>query len=210
MLSSTVHPPVAASQINKWLAEARVGSDEALGHLLEAFRPFLLGLARQRIRADIKHRLGFSDVVQDTFEDALRAFPRFGGDCEDDLRSWLRRILLTNVAQSYAANHRLKRDIGAEVSMERLPGMSTANGAAPSAESLTVAARSRAQDQALLQALKQLPDDYREIIQIHHYDRRTFAEAGQELGRSEDATRKLWTRAIDKLRELLEAADASR
>jgi RNA polymerase sigma-70 factor (ECF subfamily) len=201
---------VAASQIAKWLADARDGSDEALGHLLEAFRPFLLGLARQRVRADLKHRLGFSDVVQDTYEDALKAFPRFDGESEDDLRKWLRRILVTNVAQSYAQAHRQKRDIGSEVPILKLPGVEAVDGPGPASEGAGSGARARAQDEALQQALSQLGEDYREIIQLHHYERLTFAEAGERLGRSEDATRKLWSRAIDALRELLENVDASR
>jgi RNA polymerase sigma-70 factor (ECF subfamily) len=197
---------VPSGQIATWLAEARGGSDEALGHLLEAFRPFLLALARQRVRADIKQRLGFSDIVQDTYEDALKAFPRFDGDSEQELKAWLRRILLTNVAQSYAEAHRQKRDIGSEVSLGTDPGLGI--GISPTA--IKSEARARAQDEALQQALAQLPADYREIIQMHHYDRLTFGEAGELLGRSEDAMRKLWSRAIDALRELLEAGNASR
>ena len=48
-----------------------------------------------------------------------------------------------------------------------------------------------------------LPADYRAVIVWHHRDGLAFDEIGRRLGRSADAARRLWSRAIDRLQEVL-------
>src|SRR5262249_2559194 len=62
---------------------------------------------------------------------------------------------------------------------------------------------------ALRRALGRLPEDYRQAGEWHSYERLTFEEIGRRLGRSEEAARKLWARAIERLQEILEAHDES-
>ena len=56
-------------------------------------------------------------------------------------------------------------------------------------------------------ALDRLPEEYREAIRLRHWEDRSFAEIGARLGRSDDAARKLWARAIDRLRVELRGAN---
>ena len=80
------------------IRRARGGSDSALGQLLEAYRPYLLLVANRELPPDLRVKVGASDLVQETFLDAQRDFPRFRGSTERELLAWLRRILLTNLA----------------------------------------------------------------------------------------------------------------
>jgi RNA polymerase sigma-70 factor (ECF subfamily) len=202
-------PPIPADQIARWIQAARAGDGKALGCILEACRPYLLSLARQRVRGELQPRVGSSDVVQDTFIDAQRAFARFHGSTEGELRAWLRCILLGNVAQSYADHYRQKRAVSLEVELAELAGWPKAGppdrGESPSSE-----ASANERDRALQEALDRLPESYRQVIMLRNYECHTFEEAGERLGRSEGAIRKLWVRAIDRLRELLEKCDDSR
>jgi RNA polymerase sigma-70 factor (ECF subfamily) len=194
-----------ADKISKWLEAARGGDEDAFGYLLEACRPYLLSLAKQRIHGDLKPRLGSSDIVQDTFIDAQRAFARFQGSSEIELRAWLKTILLTNVAQSYADNYRKKRALNAEVRLADLPSVEPESGVISRNETPSYKARVNERDEALQSAMESLPEPYRDVIRLHSYERYTFEEIGRRMGRSDDAIRKLWTRAIDKLREVLDA-----
>ena len=60
------------------LKAAQNGEDDALGELIETFRPLLRADA-QRTLVNIQGRVDASDVVQLTWWSAFRAFPRFTG-----------------------------------------------------------------------------------------------------------------------------------
>jgi RNA polymerase sigma-70 factor (ECF subfamily) len=62
---------------------------------------------------------------------------------------------------------------------------------------------SRERAQALQRALSQLPEEYRRVITLRHYEEQSFEEIGKQMERSTDAARKLWARAIERLRQEL-------
>jgi RNA polymerase sigma-70 factor (ECF subfamily) len=67
------------------------------------------------------------------------------------------------------------------------------------------AARANERDEALERALAQLSEDQREVIVRRTRDKESFAEIGVALGRSPEAARKLWTRALERLQQILES-----
>jgi RNA polymerase sigma-70 factor (ECF subfamily) len=68
------------------------------------------------------------------------------------------------------------------------------------------AALSREERDRLQAALAALPDESRRVILLRHRDDRTFAEIGATLEKSEEAARKVWVRAVEKLQRALECA----
>jgi RNA polymerase sigma factor (sigma-70 family) len=60
--------------------------------------------------------------------------------------------------------------------------------------------------QAVEAALARLPEDYRRIIRWRYEDDLPFEEIAQLLQRSENAVRKLWFRAIERLQQELDAS----
>jgi RNA polymerase sigma-70 factor (ECF subfamily) len=64
-----------------------------------------------------------------------------------------------------------------------------------------VAAVSAEQAQRLWAAIDRLPDDYRRVMTLRYTDGLAFAEVGQRLGRSADAARMLWARAVERLKD---------
>src|SRR5881394_3145894 len=75
------------------LREARAGSRQAVGQLLDAFRRYLRGLGEAEIHAGLRPKGSASDLVQDTYLDATRSFAQFRGDSRAELWGWLRMIL---------------------------------------------------------------------------------------------------------------------
>ena len=124
--------------------------------------------------------------------------------------AWLRQILLHNAANvSRQFREAEKRQIDREIPMatKSADGMIPAlldKGSSPSAQ-----AQRRERDQAVQQALAQLPEDYRLVIQWRSYERRSFEEIGVQLQRSADAVRKLWDRAIERLQQIVGPTDES-
>ena len=60
-------------------------------------------------------------------------------------------------------------------------------------------------DEVLVEAevLGQLPDDHREVIILRHLEGLTFPEVAARLEKSTDSVKKLWVRALVRLRGLL-------
>ena len=55
------------------------------------------------------------------------------------------------------------------------------------------------QTRKLQEALARLPEDYRRVLALRYEEERTFEEIGRLLQRSENAARKLWLRAVERL-----------
>jgi RNA polymerase sigma-70 factor (ECF subfamily) len=56
---------------------------------------------------------------------------------------------------------------------------------------------------ALESSLASLPEESRRVIDLRHTQGQTFAEIGAALGKSAEAARKVWFRALGKLRQEL-------
>src|SRR5215472_18934808 len=130
------------------LAAARAGSREALGQALEAFRGYLLLLAQEDLDPELRAKGGASDLVQDTFLEAQRDFGQFHGASVDELRAWLRRLLLNNMANfTRQYRERAKREVRREVPLEA-GGSSHERGAGLVANTLSPSGEALAQEQA--------------------------------------------------------------
>ena len=73
-------------------------SAAAFGEVFEACRAYLLAVADRELDADLRAKGGASDIVQETFMEAHRDITQFHGTSDEELRAWLRRLLLNNVS----------------------------------------------------------------------------------------------------------------
>jgi RNA polymerase sigma-70 factor (ECF subfamily) len=178
---------------------AREGDRTALGYLLESFRSYLNLFSDRELGADLKQKYSASDLVQQTFLDAQRAFPRFEGSNRDELRVWLEQILLNNLGD-LARRFRVaeKRDIKREVPLAGI-WAEIDTPIDQSTPSKKISAKE--EEQRLREALARVPEDYRQVIVMRNLERRKFDEIAMALGRSTGAVKKLWSRAILRLKD---------
>ena len=178
---------------------------ETLGVLLESFRTYLLMVANQELDPALSPKCGASDVVQETFYQAHRDRASFQGRSRDELRLWLREILRNNIRDVGRFYGQAKRRVEREVSIEEEHPFGLAD------TDLTPAARAvcREQADALEDALAQLPENYRRVIELRSRERLGFEAIGEILGRSADAARMLWFRAIERLQHELAEPDGA-
>lgn len=196
-------PATAAAPFDweRCIREARAGSADALGRLLEVSRPFLLNIAAAELAPDLRAKASASDIVQDTCCDAQRGFPTFSGAGEVEVRAWLRQVLLNNLGD-FRRRFRdaERRAVGREASLEEANAGRQAQELADDTPSPSSYARRREEAVLVEAALANLPEHYRQVIYLHHRDRLSFAEVGRRMGRSEAAVQKLWERAVEQLR----------
>jgi RNA polymerase sigma-70 factor (ECF subfamily) len=110
---------------------------------------------------------------------------------------------LANFARSFRETG--KRKIGREVTLEE--GDSSRDGPAGLAASLpspSGQAMTHEQAEAVKKALDRLPDAYRRVVVLRYQEERSFEEIGGLMGRTPNAVRKLWVRAIERLQQELE------
>jgi RNA polymerase sigma-70 factor (ECF subfamily) len=190
--------------LRHWLQPARDGSSEALGRVLESCRQYLLLIANQELDPDLRAKLGPSDLVQESLLKAQQHFGQFQGSSEADILAWMRRILLNhlaNVRDHYRTSQ--KREIGRETPLSGLQNGSGQGHLTTGEPSPSKQAAARERNEALERALAQLPEHYREALRLRHQENCSFAEMGRRTGRSAEAARKLWARAVEQLKLIM-------
>jgi RNA polymerase sigma-70 factor (ECF subfamily) len=189
------------------LTRARAGDSEALGRLLEIYRNYLTLLARLQVGMRLQGKVDPADLVQETFLEAHRDLKQFRGSTEKELIAWLRQILATNLAnliRHYYGTQRRDMNLEREL-VDELNQSSRVldRGLVASQESPSQMASKREQAVLLADALRELSDDYREVIILRHLEGLSFPEVSKRMGRSEDSVKKLWARALARLRRAL-------
>lgn len=199
--------PESSNNTVAWLEAARAGAPEALGQALETYRRYLLLVAERNLDPQLRGKGGASDLVQETFLDAQHAFPRFHGSTEAELLAWLRRLLLNNLS-NFARRYRTtgKRALGRETPLPDAGASTAGPGLAGSEPTPSAQAMEREQALALQQALARLPEDYQRVIMLRYQEAKSFEDIGRMLERSADAARKLWSRAMERLRQECESS----
>jgi RNA polymerase sigma-70 factor (ECF subfamily) len=189
------------------LEQARAGSGQALGQLLQLYRNYLAILARMQLGRRLQGKVDDSDLIQETFLEAHRHFEQFRGTGEAELVSWLRQILagvLANLLRRYYGTRRrdvrLERELAGELdeSSQALNAGLLARHSTPSER-----ATRREQGVLLADALQQLPEDYRDVIVLSHLEGLKFPEVARRMGRTVPSVKNLWARALGKLRRTL-------
>lgn len=186
------------------LSRARRGNGAALGKLLGLYRSYLKLLVR--VQAGKGRQNGDpSDVVQDVFLKAHKAFGQFRGTTEAELAAWLRKILARCLADSH--RHRSRdakkpsvRAIGAE--LDRSSHDWVAHLVSPH-ESPSQSAERREAAVLLAQALEKLPSQYREAIVLRQLEGLTSKQTAERMSRNVDSVRKLWARGMVELRQIM-------
>jgi RNA polymerase sigma-70 factor (ECF subfamily) len=189
------------------ITAAQQAEPGAVERLLEAYRHYLRFVARTCLTSALAGKADESDLVQETLLKAHQNFFSFRGASEGELVTWLRQILAQNVAQLVRRFRTTGRDLHRERSIEELVTRSSialAGIAAASGTSPSMAAERRDTGVVLAAALAELSDDQREIIFLRHVEELSWAEIAARMNRSQDAARMLWTRALKKLRPLIE------
>jgi RNA polymerase sigma-70 factor (ECF subfamily) len=177
------------------------------GASLARYREYLLLLARVQIDPRMRAKLDPADVVQETLLKAGGARDRFHGDTEQQLMAWLRAILASVLANAIRA---LDRPVGdAERSLQ-----ATLEESSHRLVSWLVGGRLSAREIAtrdeqllvLAEALAQLPDDQRGVLELKHLRGCSVAEICEQTGRSKASVVELLFRGMKRLRASLDDA----
>lgn len=186
------------SPLERALDRVRDGDAQELERLLDGCRRYITLVSNEMLDRKLQSKIGASDLVQDTMLEAHDSFDHFEGNSEAELFAWLKTILKRRLSKSRDHFYgTAKRNVSRERSLDE----ARPNTAEPFEDDVTPSALVIAQDEERLirKGMAQLADEYREVIELRNWERKSFAEIGEAMDRSPEAVRKLWGRAVEKL-----------
>ena len=178
----------------------RAGDETAARQLFERHLPALRARALARLPASLRGKVGESDVIQEAYLAAFLAIGDFEDRGEGSFATWVRTILERRIANEVRDGAAAKRDARREVRIRTRAG-----GAEPARDQPSPSEEVMAdEDAARVRAARaSLSEDHRTVIALIHDEGLTLARAGERMGRSADAARKLYSRAVAELAERL-------
>lgn len=167
------------------LMRSYVGGDHAaFRELFARYAPMLLRLTVRHLRSEELAR----EIVQQTFFQLHAARNDFQSDRK--LRPWVFTIAMNLVREHYRRK-------------KRRPESALDPAREPAAEEERPPLERRQRVEAVRAALERLPASQREVVELHWFEDRPFAEVAEIVGATEGAVRVRAHRAYERLRELL-------
>lgn len=186
-----------AADEDEQIRAVQAGDEAAARALFERYAPTLRTQVRRRMPPGVRRKVADSDVLQEAYVAAFLSLGSFERQGDDAFRAWLGRILehkiLDEVRRWFGTSMRDARRDQTLAGEDAVPEVSASD---PSPSMQAMAAEERA---ALWRAVADLPDDYATIVRLVHQAGLTLTEAGARMGRSGDAARKLYGRAVARL-----------
>ncbi len=175
------------------LSRAKGGDQEALGRLLESYRPYMHALVRA-LRGPVP--LGAeadSDLVQEAMVQLTRGITGFRGAGVPEWGGWLRQVVIRTAGHALAR----RRPEGRFVELSALPVL-------PDAVAPVAGDQAERHDEALKVArlLGRLPAEMQQVVTMRVVDGLDHQEIARRLGKGHGAVRMIYLRGLRKLREL--------
>ena len=196
----------SSSGIARSIRLAREGQQKALSDLLDAHRNYLRLLAASCLHREMRGKTDPSDVVQETLLRVHENFRQFRGTTELEWIAWLRTILVRCLTDFQKGFRRHRRNVELERSLESEVDRSSAmlGNILPTAGSSPSREAQRRESAALVaDALAQLEPEDSEVIILRSLHELDWNAVGERTGRSPDAARMLWARAMQRVGRLL-------
>ncbi len=168
------------------------GDADAAGTLFDRHAAALRASVRARLPAAMRGKIGESDVLQEAWLAAYLNLGNFEDRGDGSFAAWLRRILDRKLVDE------VRRHTEAAMRDARREERLATDGEVPAEDQPSPSGEVAAAEQsaAVRAAVEGLPSDYAVVIRLIHQEGLTLVEAGQRMGRSADAVRKLYGRAL--------------
>jgi RNA polymerase sigma-70 factor (ECF subfamily) len=189
------------------LTQFRAGVISEADRLLELYRPYLLAVANMELDPALRGKAGASDLVQETLWRAAKLEASQLPADASELRELLRKMLIRRLdALRQQYRRTAKRQIKRERSLNDLDVQEFLNNLVTEPDQTPGSRAARKERiERTVQALEQLPIEYRQMIYWHNRDGLGWQQIAVKLDRSPDAVRMLWKRAITRLKKILDA-----
>ena len=184
------------------MERARKGDEDAFVRLCALHEAALRRRIERRLSPGIRRRISSSDVLQEAQMIALGKLADFEDRGDGAFRAWLGRIvdLKTQELIRFHAGAE-KRAISGEATRGHRATLDAMRGRGPTPSQVAMGAEMR---DAAERAMNALPESYREVIHLIQGEGLMLAEAGERLGKTREAVKGLYARALGRLARALD------
>lgn len=194
--------PPTPSEVEALCVSAATGDEDAITRLIAAHHHRFLGFTIRKIGIDWQGKIDAEDVLQEAYLGVFTGINQFTSQGEDSFYHWVTKIIEHRFLDQVRALRRKKRDAAREVAFD--PHQSSKHQAMIDRlmPDFTTASRvMRRQDAvgAMLLCMAKLPDDYRQAVQRLYLDEEPIKQVAADMGKTEDALRRLAGRAVERL-----------
>lgn len=184
-------PPPDSESFATLLTDARKGDRAALDQLLRELESRFRTDVERRVGNALRGRTRISDILQDAYVEVVARIGQFEGSTEAEFFTWVTRIIENSARQQHRHLTAKKRKVPSRTTeLNALAAAYLRTASSPMSE------LERAEEVALVhQALNEMRDDHRVVIEQVVFVGRDVAEVADDLGRTEQATRMLLSRA---------------
>ncbi len=195
-MASPVAPPTPPEPTQELIHAARKGDVHAWNRLDRRYRIALSLFLRGRIPTGARRRFDTEDVLQSTFLTAFRELDTYEYRGEGSFLSWMVTILRRRLTTRLRGVASEKRDLGRDRALT--PG---SEGLSASPSELLFSPENQAQ---LMQAVADLPDEEREVVILHFFDKKTMAQIARDLDLPVKTVRRRVAHAVERMLKNLE------
>jgi RNA polymerase sigma-70 factor, ECF subfamily len=188
------------------IQQAIAGDTTAVGQLLCLYRPKLSAYLERHFPEDLRGDLEPQDILQDVHFQVFRSIGRFQPQGDEALYRWLIAIARNLLTDALRKQHALKRGWGRRADLDRGGDQHIAR----MLQQLVVyrrtpsrSAMSHEMVATLERAMQNLPDDYRQALQLRYLEELDVNQSAARMGRSPGSIQMLCCRALKSLREQL-------
>lgn len=188
------------------IEQINVGDRDAMAEYLMFRRNDLLAVILNKMGMALRNKIEADDIYQEVASGAVQKMHEldfsekgpFGWLCEMAQRR------IVDAERRFSAQKRAKHK---EVGIHGTPEQSQVGIANLLVASITSPSRAFSRQQKefkLLRAMDQMPDEQRTVLQMRYGEGKPTREIAESIGKTDGATRVLLTRALKKLKNLVE------
>ena len=175
---------LAEEEIMTWVEQAQEGNEESFASLYSHFYP----LIHRRVWHMVP-QVDVDDVTQEVFLAVIKSLHSFRGDAK--FSTWLHTLTSRQVVNYYRQRERSPQQVE-----EQVDAMEAQAAFTDHTQDLR-----KQEDVILLQrGITKLSEDYQEVLLLRFSDGLPFKEIAGHLGKSLDATKSLFRRALAALK----------
>lgn len=196
-----------ANQTDDLIRRAQEHDEAAMTELLSRHAQRLLESVRAELGERLRMRLESQDVMQQVYLDALNNINRFVDQGHDSFFRWLHRIALNRICDADRKAFKTTKRAGelraGDIAAADASVLNLLDHLPVSMSGPVTAADRQDRIKLLQQALEQLSEDHRRVLELRYLKQLSVEETAERMERTERAVRSLSVRALIRLRELL-------
>lgn len=180
---------------------ARAGDGEAFEALFARYEPALRARIRRWLPSNVGRKLSASDLLQETRIVAFRRCGEFEHREGATFGQWLDRIARLKLREALKRYVKAdKRDVRREITRGARPDTAYLEARAPTPSEVAIAAETAAR---VRDAFDRLPEHYQKVLRLVREERLPLRDVAERMGRSREAVKKLYGRALSRFTEIL-------